>query len=64
MRHFLMSNFNIGSMEENFRSRNLFSLSSMVKPNIGLKRGQQANLHVITEIILTYFYNLNNNSMI
>ena len=58
---FLMSNFNIASMEENFGSRNLFSLSSMVKSNIGLERGGQANLHVITEIILTYFYNVNNN---
>ena len=59
-----MSKFNIASMEENFGSRNLFSLSSMVKPNIGLERGGQANLCVITEIILTSFSNLHNNFMI
>ena len=59
-----MSNFNIASMEENFGSRNLFSLSSMVKSNIGLEMDGQENVHVITEIILTQFYNLNNNSMI
>ena len=64
MRCLLASNFNTASMEESFGSRYLFSLSSMVKPNIGLERGGQANLHNITEIILTYFYNLNNNLII
>ena len=53
MRHLLFSNFNIVSMEEKSGSRNLFSLSSMVKPNIGLERGGQANLCVITEKIIS-----------
>ena len=52
MRCFLMSNFNIASIVENHGSRNLFSLVSMEKSNIGLERAGQANLHVITEIIL------------
>ena len=52
MRCFLISNFKIASMGGNFLSKNLFSLVSMVKSNIGLERGGQANLHVITETIL------------
>ena len=59
-----MSNFNIASMGESFLSKNLFSLVSMVKSNIGLERGGFANLSVITETILTQFYDLYNNSMI
>ena len=41
--------FNIGSMEDNFGSRNIFSLSPMVKSSIGLERGGQVNLCIITE---------------
>ena len=39
MRCFLVISFNIASIEENYGSWNLFSLSSMVKSNIGLERG-------------------------
>ena len=54
MRCILVISFNIASMEENLGSRNLFSLSSVVKPNIGLERGGLVNLPIITEIILTH----------
>ena len=47
-----VSNFNIVSMEEKSGSRNIFSLSSMVKSSIGLERGGQVNLSIITETIL------------
>ena len=61
MRCPLVISFNIVSMEANFGSGNIFSLSSVVKPNIGLERGGQANLHIITKVILTQFCNLHNN---
>ena len=47
-----VSNFNIASMGEKFGSRNIFSLGSIVKSSIGLERGRQVNLHILTEIIL------------
>ena len=43
-----VSNSNIVSMGKEFGSRNIFSLSSMVNSTIGLERGGQANLWVIT----------------
>ena len=52
MRYLLVISFNTASMEENLGSMNLFSLSSMVKSNIGLERGGQTNLGIITKIIL------------
>ena len=64
MRYLLVISFNTPFMEENIRPRNLSSLSSMVKPHIGLERGGKVNLCIITEIILTQFYNPNNNLMI
>ena len=48
----MISNFNIASMEENLGSRNTSSLSSVVKSDTGVEKGGQANLHIITEIIL------------
>ena len=39
-------------------------MNSMVKPNIGLERGGQVNLCIITKVILTQFCNLHNNLMI
>ena len=51
LRHFLKINFNIGSMEEYFLSK-IFLLNLMAKTNIGLQRGGQVNLCVITEVFL------------
>ena len=47
-------------MEEKSGSINIFSLSSMVKPN----RTGKGWTGIITKIILTQFYNLHNNDMI
>ena len=48
-----VSKFYIASMEEKFGFTNIFSLSAMGKSTIGLERGGQAKLCIITEIILT-----------
>ena len=53
-----VSNFNIASVGKECGPRNIFSLSSIVNSTIGLERGGQANLRVITEINHTSFYDL------
>ena len=63
MSYLQSNNFNIGHMEENF-FQEIVSLDLIVKSSIGLERGGQTNLHVITEIIFMQFYNLHNNLMI
>ena len=45
-------------MGKEFGSRNIFSLSSMVKSSIGLEKGGQMDLHYITEIDHTSFYTI------
>ena len=57
MSYLLSNNFNIGSMEENFTVQEIDTLNLTVKANLGLERGGQMNLHVITEVILIQFYN-------
>ena len=52
LRHILSNNFKIGSIEEYFSVQEIVSLNLTVKTNVGLKRGGQMNLHVITEAIL------------
>ena len=63
MSYLLSNNFNIGSMEEIFTVQEIISLNLTVNTNIGLERGGQMNLHVITEVILIQFYNLQGNNV-
>ena len=54
-------NFNIVSMGEEFGPRNILSLKSMVKSTIGLERGGQMSLCLITENNHTSLYIIHDN---
>ena len=47
MSYHLIDNFNMASMKENFQTKKCF-IEFNSKPDIGLERGGQTNLHVIT----------------
>ena len=64
MMYSLSNNFSIRSMEDTLTAQEIVSLDLTLKTNIRLERGGQLNLHVITEVILIQFYNLQCNNMI
>ena len=64
MSYHLMDNVNIASMEEKFFGQGIVTLNLTGKTNMELERGGQMNLHIITQLILIQFYNLQCNNMI
>ena len=64
MSYLLSNNFNIGFYGRKFSVQEIVSLDLIAKSSIGLARGGQMNLCVITEVTLMQFYNLHNNLMI
>ena len=63
MNNYMMEVFNIASMEEKSLQK-IVSLNVNRKTNIGLERGGQVNLSIITYLILTQFYHTKYNIVI
>ena len=63
MNNYLVEEFNIASVEENSLQKICF-IKFNWKMNIGLKRGGQVHLSIITHLILIQFYNIKYNVVI
>ena len=64
MTNYLMEEFNIASMEEISLQKKIVFIKFNWKTNIGLARGGQMHLSIISHLILIQFYNMNYNIMI